>query len=139
MVGAARDLARDGQDGGLSGLAARLDAPVQGTVRASPIAGLVRGLHERPAQLRRAVLGEVAAPRRLAGVGDDRVEAGGTHRGAGAAKALRLADFSKCARSFWHPQPADAPEMVEVLAALSEDATFTRLLGSYAAAIQRRH
>jgi hypothetical protein len=29
--------------------------------------------------------------------------------------------------------------MVEALAALSEHATFTRLLGSYAAAIQRRH
>src|SRR6266540_6630592 len=71
VVGAARELARDSQDGGLSGLAARLDAPVQGTVGASPIAGLVRGLHERPAQLRRAVLGEVAAPRRLPGVGDD--------------------------------------------------------------------
>jgi prephenate dehydratase len=35
--------------------------------------------------------------------------------------------------------PADDPEMVEALAALSEHATFTRLLGSYAAAIQRRH
>jgi len=34
--------------------------------------------------------------------------------------------------------PAHVPEMVEALAALSEHATFTRLLGSYAAAIQRR-
>ena len=34
--------------------------------------------------------------------------------------------------------PAHGPEMVEALAALSEHATFTRLLGSYAAAIQRR-
>jgi prephenate dehydratase len=34
--------------------------------------------------------------------------------------------------------PAHSPEMVEALAALSEHATFTRLLGSYAAAIQRR-
>jgi prephenate dehydratase len=34
--------------------------------------------------------------------------------------------------------PARDPEMVEALAALSEHATFTRLLGSYAAAIQRR-
>jgi prephenate dehydratase len=34
--------------------------------------------------------------------------------------------------------PADAPEMVEALAALSEHATSTRLLGSYAAAIQPR-
>src|SRR6266540_4918975 len=34
--------------------------------------------------------------------------------------------------------PAHAPEMVEALAALSEHATSTRLLGSYAAAIQRR-
>ena len=33
---------------------------------------------------------------------------------------------------------AHEPEMVEALAALSEHATFTRLLGSYAAAIQRR-
>jgi prephenate dehydratase len=33
---------------------------------------------------------------------------------------------------------AHSPEMVEALAALSEHATFTRLLGSYAAAIQRR-
>jgi prephenate dehydratase len=33
---------------------------------------------------------------------------------------------------------ADAPEMVEALAALSEHATSTRLLGSYAAAIQPR-
>jgi prephenate dehydratase len=33
---------------------------------------------------------------------------------------------------------ARVPEMVEALAALSEHATFTRLLGSYAAAIQRR-
>jgi prephenate dehydratase len=34
--------------------------------------------------------------------------------------------------------PAHAPEMIEALAALSEHATFTRLLGSYAAAIQTR-
>jgi prephenate dehydratase len=34
--------------------------------------------------------------------------------------------------------PAHEPAMVEALAALSEHATFTRLLGSYAAAIQRR-
>lgn len=34
--------------------------------------------------------------------------------------------------------PAHRPEMVEALGALSEHATFTRLLGSYAAAIQRR-
>ena len=34
--------------------------------------------------------------------------------------------------------PAHGPEMVEALAALSEHATSTRLLGSYAAAIQRR-
>ena len=110
VVGAARELARDGQDGGLSGLAARLDAPVQGTVRASPIAGLVRGLHERPAQLRRAVLGEVAAPRRLPGVGDDRVEAGGTDRGAGAAKALRLAEFGEDVAGEDRADPVDRLE-----------------------------
>jgi prephenate dehydratase len=34
--------------------------------------------------------------------------------------------------------PAQRPEMVEALAELSAHATFTRLLGSYAAAIQRR-
>ena len=34
--------------------------------------------------------------------------------------------------------PAHAPEMIEALAALSEHATFTRLLGSYAAAISTR-
>jgi prephenate dehydratase len=34
--------------------------------------------------------------------------------------------------------PAHGPEMVEALTALSEHATFTRLLGSYTAAIQRR-
>jgi prephenate dehydratase len=34
--------------------------------------------------------------------------------------------------------PAHLPEMVEALAALSEHATSTRLLGTYAAAIQRR-
>ena len=34
--------------------------------------------------------------------------------------------------------PAHAPEMIEALAALSEHATFTRLLGSYAAAISAR-
>jgi prephenate dehydratase len=33
--------------------------------------------------------------------------------------------------------PAQRPEMVEALAALSEHATFTRVLGSYAAAVQR--
>jgi prephenate dehydratase len=33
--------------------------------------------------------------------------------------------------------PAHAPEMVEALAELSEHATFTRLLGTYAAAVQR--
>src|SRR4051795_10106031 len=33
--------------------------------------------------------------------------------------------------------PADRPEMVEALAALSEHATFTRVLGTYAAAVQR--
>ncbi len=33
---------------------------------------------------------------------------------------------------------AQRPEMIEALAALSEHATFTRLLGSYAAAVQRR-
>jgi prephenate dehydratase len=34
--------------------------------------------------------------------------------------------------------PAHVPEMVEALAALSEHATFTRLLGTYAAAVQQR-
>jgi prephenate dehydratase len=34
--------------------------------------------------------------------------------------------------------PSHAPEMIEALAALSEHATFTRLLGSYAAAISTR-
>jgi prephenate dehydratase len=34
--------------------------------------------------------------------------------------------------------PADRPEMVEALAELSEHATFTRLLGTYAAAISQR-
>src|SRR5437899_293684 len=34
--------------------------------------------------------------------------------------------------------PASRPEMIEALAALSEHATFTRLLGSYAGAVQRR-
>jgi len=34
--------------------------------------------------------------------------------------------------------PADRPEMVEALASLSEHATFTRLLGSYAAAVPTR-
>jgi prephenate dehydratase/chorismate mutase/prephenate dehydratase len=34
--------------------------------------------------------------------------------------------------------PADLPEMVEALAALSGHATFTRLLGTYAAALQQR-
>jgi prephenate dehydratase len=33
--------------------------------------------------------------------------------------------------------PADAPEMVDALAALSEHATFTRLLGTYPAALKR--
>ena len=33
---------------------------------------------------------------------------------------------------------AHRPDMIEALAALSEHATFTRLLGSYAAAVQRR-
>ena len=32
--------------------------------------------------------------------------------------------------------PAQAPEMVEALAALSEHATFTRVLGSYASALR---
>jgi prephenate dehydratase len=32
---------------------------------------------------------------------------------------------------------ADAPEMVDALAALSEHATFTRLLGTYEAALRR--
>ena len=32
--------------------------------------------------------------------------------------------------------PADRPEMVDALAALSEHATFTRLLGTYASAAQ---
>jgi prephenate dehydratase len=34
--------------------------------------------------------------------------------------------------------PADRPEMVEALAAVSEHATFTRLLGTYAAALQQK-
>jgi prephenate dehydratase len=34
--------------------------------------------------------------------------------------------------------PAQRPDMVEALAALSEHATFTRLLGTYAGAVQRR-
>ena len=34
--------------------------------------------------------------------------------------------------------PAHVPEMVEALAALSEHATFTRLLGTYTAAVQQR-
>ena len=34
--------------------------------------------------------------------------------------------------------PASRPEMIEALAALSDHATFTRLLGSYAGAVQRR-
>ncbi len=34
--------------------------------------------------------------------------------------------------------PAQRPEMIEALAALSEHATFTRLLGTYAAATQRK-
>jgi prephenate dehydratase len=34
--------------------------------------------------------------------------------------------------------PADRPEMVEALAELSEHATFTRLLGTYAAALQQK-
>ena len=34
--------------------------------------------------------------------------------------------------------PAQRPEMIEALAALSDHATFTRLLGTYAAAVQRR-
>jgi prephenate dehydratase len=34
--------------------------------------------------------------------------------------------------------PAHLPEMVEALAALSEHATFTRLLGTYAGAVRRR-
>jgi hypothetical protein len=114
VVGATRDLARDRQDRGLSGLAPRLDTPVQGTVRASPIAGLVRGLHERPAKLRRAMLGEVAAPRPLPGVVDDRVEAGGTHRGAGAAEALRLAEFGEDVAG---EDRADAVDRLERLAA----------------------
>jgi hypothetical protein len=52
VVGAARDLARDRQDGGLAGLAARLDAYVQLPIGAALVAGLVRGLDERPAQFR---------------------------------------------------------------------------------------
>ena len=34
--------------------------------------------------------------------------------------------------------PADLPEMIEALAELSEHATFTRLLGTYSAAVQRK-
>src|SRR5262249_9689676 len=105
---------RDGQHGGLSGLAARLDAAVQGAVGASPIAGLVRGLHQRPAKLRRAVLGEVAAPRRLAPGVDDRVEARGPHPPGGAAEALGFAELGEDVAG---EDRADAVDRLERLAA----------------------
>src|SRR5262245_1174189 len=68
VVGAAGDLARDGEGGALA--AAALPAgEVEGVVGAAPLTGVVGGLDESPSQLGRALLAELAAASDVGGLG----------------------------------------------------------------------
>src|SRR6266540_7190528 len=94
VEGAFADLARDGQSrhgvvASFAGGAVELEVGGGCAVRVHG------GLDQRPAQVRRAGLGEVAAAARLAGLVDDRVEAGQAGDLLGAAEAARLADLGE--------------------------------------------
>src|SRR6266508_7019499 len=94
VVGAAGDLARDGQGGALAA-AALLAGEVERVVGTTPLAGVVGGFDERPSKLRRALLAELAAAPGLGRFGDDRIEACGPDDLAGAAEAVGLADLGQ--------------------------------------------
>src|SRR6266487_1156032 len=94
VEGAFADLARDGQS------RHRRVAPLAGGAVEREVGGgcavLVHGgFDERPAQMRRAGLGQVAAAARLTGLVDDGVEAGQAADLLGALEARRLADLGE--------------------------------------------
>jgi hypothetical protein len=95
VVGAVGDLARDGERGGLRAAACSylFVERADGTVLA--LRGLRGGLDQCPAQLGRAVLGELAAPLCLARLGDDRVEPGGPDGLSRAAESFRFAQLGE--------------------------------------------
>src|SRR5207302_5221342 len=94
VVDALADLARDGQprDGRVTARAGRsVDSDI-----GSALPVRVHGrLHERPAQVRRAGLGEMAAAAGLARLLNDRVETGQPGDLLRAAEAARLADLGE--------------------------------------------
>jgi hypothetical protein len=63
------------------------------------------GLDQCPAKVRGAGLGELAAPARLAGFLDDRIQAGQPCDLAGAAEAARLADLREQMEARIGPTP----------------------------------
>lgn len=92
MVGALADLARDRQprDRRVAPLARR---PVQLKVGSACPVRVYSRLDQRPAQMRRASLGELAAPARLTRLLDDRIQASQADDLPSAAEATRLADL----------------------------------------------
>src|SRR6266540_3652045 len=119
VVDALADLARDGQprDGGV---AARAGRSVDGDVgRALPVR--VHGrLHECPAQVRRAGLGEMATAPRLSRFVDDRVEPGQPRDLLGAAEAACLADLGEQVAGQDRPDPVDRLQRLAALISAGE-------------------
>ena len=113
MPGALADLAGDGEGRGVGAGVAVVAAVT--VVGARLAAGMLGGLDERPAQIRRALLGEVAAATLVGRLADDGVKAGGADDLAGAAEPVGDADLrrgwctrgsDRSRRSAAAPQPA---------------------------------
>jgi hypothetical protein len=94
VVGAPSDLARNGEDGSFAA-DARGSLCMQSAVGAVGTLRMLGCFDQSPAQRRRAVLGQPAAAPRLAGLVDDRIEAGRAHRLTGAAEARCLAELGE--------------------------------------------
>ena len=94
VVGAPADLARDGEHGALAA-DTRRSLRVEGAVGAVGPLGMLGRFDQRPAEYGCAVLGEVAAASRFAGLLDDRIETGGADRLSCAPEAGRFAELGE--------------------------------------------
>src|SRR5436190_15429598 len=119
VVDALADLARDGQprDGGVAAGAGRA---IDGDVGSALPVRVHGSLDERPTQMRRAGLREMAAPARLARLVDDRVEPGKPRDLLGATETACVADLGEQVTGEDRADPVDRLQRLGALIAASE-------------------
>ncbi len=122
VEGPLADLAGDGQPRHRRVAPRGAGGPVEGEVGSALPERVHGGFDERPAQMRRAGLGQLAAAASLAGFVDDRVEAGRAGDLLGAAEATGLADLGQQVAGEDRADPVDRMQRLAALVLAGETA-----------------